>query len=356
MNDARDVNEAHELRQELAVRDALSRATGNAARAGAGTEILILKKKLDQLARKFFGKKSEQLDPQQLQMLFQELEAPGPAEGKESGPQALEAQLVRPRPAPRPRRTRRFSLPEHLPVVEEIIEPPQVQACPEAWRRIGEEVSERLDYEPARFFRRRTVRPKYVSRANSELAPIVASLAPCLLERSLVTPAVLALILVGKYCDHLPLYRQEAMYWRQHEVLLSRQLLALWVGMAANWLRLIYEQLRREVMAEGYVQIDETPIRYLEPGHGQTKLGYLWVCHQPGGDTVYHWQTSRAAACLEKIVPVDFGGFIQSDGYQAYVAFVRALAAKRPSNRPVAWAHPATTFSRPARKRPKRRA
>jgi transposase len=325
MNDAREA----QLLQELAARDALLTERDallvqrETQLARAQQEIEVLKKKLDQLARKFFGKKSEQLDPQQLQMLFQELEAPGPAEGKESGPQALEAPLVRPRSAPRPRRARTLSLPEHLPVVEEIIEPPQVQARPEAWRRIGEEVSERLDYEPARFFRRRTVRPKYVSRENSELAPIVASLAPCLLERSLATPAVLALILVSKYCDHLPLYRQEAIYWRQHQVLLSRQLMALWVGLAAHWLRLIYEQLRQEVMSQGYVQIDETPIRYLEPGHGQTKLGYLWVCHQPGGDTVYFWQTSRAAECLEKIVPVDFAGRIQCDGYPGYDAFAR---------------------------------
>jgi hypothetical protein len=93
--------------------------------------------------------------------------------------------------------------------------------------------------------------------------------------------------------------------------------------MAADWLRLIYEHVRQEVLAGGYVQIDETPIRYLEPGHGQTKLGYLWTCHQPGGDTVYHWATSRAAECLQKIVPVDFGGYIQCDGYRAYDAFAR---------------------------------
>jgi hypothetical protein len=77
-------------------------------------------------------------------------------------------------------------------------------------------------------------------------------------------------------------------------------------------------------MSGGYVQIDETPIRYLEPGHGKAKLGYLWTCRQPRGDTVYHWETSRAADCLKKIVPVDFEGFIQCDGYRAYDAFVRA--------------------------------
>jgi hypothetical protein len=100
-----------------------------------------------------------------------------------------------------------------------------------------------------------------------------------------------------------------------------------WVGHAADWLRLIYEEIRSDVLATGYAQIDETPIRYLEPGHGQTKLGYLWTCHRPGGDSFFTWQTSRAAACLEKIVPVDFTGTIQCDGYTAYDAFARRRPA-----------------------------
>ena len=133
----------------------------------------------------------------------------------------------------------------------------------------------------------------------------------------------MAQILVAKYCDHLPLYRQESIYRTRHGVTLSRQTMAEWVGVAADWLRLLYQEIRAGVLEGGYVQIDETPIRYLVPGHGQTKLGYLWTCHRPGADAVYTWQTSRAAACLEKIVPVDFTGVIQCDGYAAYDAFAR---------------------------------
>jgi hypothetical protein len=98
-------------------------------------------------------------------------------------------------------------------------------------------------------------------------------------------------------------------------------LLAQWIGVAADWLQLSYEEIRTGVMAKRYVQIDETPIRYLDPGHGKTKLGYLWTCHQPGGETVYSWHISRAASCLEKIVPADFAGTIQCDGYAGYDAF-----------------------------------
>jgi transposase len=313
-----------DLLQQLAERDARLAAQEKQL-AEAKQEIVLLRQKLDALARRLFGKKSEQLDPKQLQLLFQTLDAPGPAEGKESGPQGSEVEAARPpKTSPRPPRKRTLRLPENLPVVEEVLLPAPVQACPEAWRKIGEEVSERLDYEPAKFFRRRTVRPKFVRRAEPEAAPVIAALPACLLERSLVTPAVLALIVVSKYCDHTPLYRQESIYWTRHQIWISRQRMAQWMGLAAEWLRMIYHHIREEVFADGYVQVDETPIRYLAPGHGQTKLGYLWTCNRPRREVVYFWQTSRAAACLEKIIPLEFQGRVQCDGYTAYDAFARS--------------------------------
>ena len=129
--------------------------------------------------------------------------------------------------------------------------------------------------------------------------------------------------MVSKYCDHLPLYRQESIYWSRHQVWLPRQTMAEWVGLAADWLKPIYRQIREDVLGSGYVQIDETPIRYLEPGHGKTKLGYLWTYGAPRQDVVFHWETSRAAKCLENIIPGDFSGTLQSDGYQAYRSFAR---------------------------------
>jgi transposase len=215
-------------------------------------------------------------------------------------------------------------LPDHLPVIEEVIDPEPVKASPQQWRRIGEEVSERLDYEPARFLRRRTVRPKYVRRGELDAVPVIAPLPDSLLERSVVTPGLLAQIIVSKYCDHLPLYRQESIYWSRHEVWLPRQTMAEWVGLGAEWLKPIYRQIREEVLEGGYVQIDETPIRYLEPGHGKTKLGYLWTYGAPRDDVVFHWETSRAATCLDNIIPGDFSGTLQSDGYQAYRSFARS--------------------------------
>jgi transposase len=127
--------------------------------------------------------------------------------------------------------------------------------------------------------------------------------------------------MVGKYCDHLPLYRQEQIYRQRHGVHLPRQSLTRWVELAAQWLKPIYEQIRTGVMGGGYVQVDETPVDYLEPGHGKTKQGYLWTCSRPGGDVFYRWETSRAAACLNNIIPVHFTGTMQCDGYSAYRSF-----------------------------------
>ena len=104
--------------------------------------------------------------------------------------------------------------------------------------------------------------------------------------------------------------------------------MAEWVGLAAEWLKPIYQQIQQGILKQGYVQVDETPIRYLAPGHGRTRLGYLWTCGVPRGDVVFHWETSRAAACLDNIIPADFSGTIQCDGYEAYDCFARRRGKK----------------------------
>jgi transposase len=320
--------EAELLQQQLQEKDAqialrdrqLEQAMGELAHANR--EIKLLREKIDALVRRLFGAKSEKLDPEQLLLLLQGFEPPGKA------PEPVAAEAPRRSTVPSAPRERAPRLPEHLPVIEEVIDPEPVKAAPEQWRRIGEEVSERLDFEPARFLCRRTVRPTYVRRAALDAAPLTAPLPPSLLERSIVAPGVLAQIVTAKYCDHLPLYRQESIYWTRHQVWLPRQTMAQWVGLAADWLKPIYEEIRAHVLDEGYVQIDETPIRYLAPGHGKTKLGYLWACNKPRGDVVFHWATTRAASCLEKIIPGDFSGKIQCDGYEAYDCFAKGRSEK----------------------------
>jgi len=282
-------------------------------------ENTLLRQKVDSLVRRVFGASSERLDRAQLELLLQlpkssAPESPGPV-----------PERILP-PVSRPRRDRTPRLPEHLPVIEEVIEPEPVKVQPEKWRCIGQEVSEQLDYEPARFLRRRTIRKKYVHRIKLEVAPVIAPLPERLQDRSLPAPGLLAQILVAKYCDHLPLYRQEQIFARRHQVHLPRQTLARWVELAADWLQPVYETIRTGVLAGGYVQVDETPVNYLEPGHGRTKQGYFWTASRPQGDVFFRWETSRATACLDQVVPPTFTGTLQSDGYPAYRTFVNGHA------------------------------
>ncbi len=309
--DATLPNEMHALRELV--------STLQSALAAVQAENKLLRQKLDALARRLFGVSSEALDPAQLQLLLSlpELAAqpventPAPAVVERSKPVAV-------------RKDRAPRLPDHLPVVEEVIDPEPVKAQPEQWRCIGQEVSEQLDYEPGRFLRRRTVRRKYVHRTEVDTTPIIAPLPECLQERGLAAPGLLAHVIVSKFCDHLPLYRQEQIFAQRYKVNLPRQTLARWMELAAEWLRPIYESIRTGVMAGGYVQVDETPIDYLAPGNGKTSQGYLWTGSRPGGDVFFHWATSRAAACLENLIPADFHGTIQCDGYSAYRAFAKA--------------------------------
>jgi transposase len=280
-------------------------------------ENALLRQKLDLLIRKLFGAQSEKLDPAQLLLLLQ---------GFDDGPKAPEPvaeEAPRRSTDPSPPRERRPRLPEHLPVVEEVLDPAPVKERPEAWRCIGEEISEPLDYEPARFLRRRLIRRKYVRRGEVDAVPVIAPLPEGLQERCLAAPGLLTQILISKYCDHLPLYRQEQIYRRRHGVYLPRQSMARWAGLAADWLRPIYEQMRTGILAGGYIQVDETPVCYLAPGHGKTKQGYLWAYSRPGGDVLFDWQTSRAASCLDNIIAADFSGTLQCGGYSAYPTFAQ---------------------------------
>jgi transposase len=273
----------------------------------------LLRQKIDALVRRVFGSSSEQVDRKQLELLLQLAASATPAE-----PVTV---VAKPEVKVQSRKARAPRLPEHLPVIEEVIEPEPVKQQPDQWRCIGQEVSEQLDFEPARFLRRRIIRKKYVSRTEVDAPPVIAPLPERLLDRSLPAPGLLAHILVSKYCDHLPLYRQEQIYAQRHQVQISRQSLARWVELAADWLKPIYEQIRTGVMAGGYVQVDETPIDYLEPGNGKTRQGYLWTGSRPQADVFFHWETSRATACLDNVIPSTFTGTIQCDGYAAYRAF-----------------------------------
>jgi transposase len=278
-------------------------------------EIQFLNDKVKYLLKQLFGAKSEKIDPNQLTLLFEAQAQLAAAE--ESVLETEEAQPARRRAKRRPLAER---LPEDLPVETVVIEPAEVQADPAAYRKIGEEVLVELDLVPARFFRRRIVRPKYVKLADRDQPPVMAPAPKRIIENSFASAGLLTAVLLGKYADHLPLYRQEQIFRSRHGVEISRKTMCDWVWSLAHQLAMIYESLRAEIRSSGYLQADETPVPFQNPGNGKCGTGHLWTYRAAERGVLFEWFPSRAADCLAKMLSL-FRGQLQSDGYAAYEGF-----------------------------------
>jgi len=316
-------------------------------------ENALLKQKVNLLVKRIFGAGSEKMDPKQLELLLE-----GASPGKPCEPELAAEAMRRSKQESTPseskeRKPKAPRLPEHLPCVEEIVDPLPVQAEPQAWRFIGEEVSEQLDYEPARFLRRRLIRRKYIKRGEMDAVPVIAPLPPVLQERCIAAPGLLAQVIVARYCDHLPFHRQEQIFSTRHQVKLHRQTLGRWADMCADSLGLIYREINAGVVGCGYIQMDETPVEYLAPGNGKTETGYFWVCNRPGGNVVFHWHASRAANCVEKIIPGDFRGVIQCDGYAGYRSFAASREREGRIQLAACYAHARRKFIEAAEQAPR---
>ncbi len=272
----------------------------------------LLRLKVDALVRRVFGGgQSEKLSSDQLEMFGDEPSGQSTAcVDKAAATQAMKK--------PRKHKLRRPRYPEHLPVVEEILDPEPVKANSSLYRQIGAEISEQLDYEPGRFFLRKQIRRTWVKRNAPDAVPVTAPLPPKLLDRGFLAPGLLAHIVIGKYADHLPLYRQEQIFKQRYDVHLGRNTLCRAVELVAGWLQPIARRMFENQLAGGYVQLDETPVRYLGKYPGKTSKGYLWVCNAPRGDTVFHWATGRGYDHLQRWLPADFNCIIQTDEYRPY--------------------------------------
>jgi transposase len=308
----------------------------------------LLRQKLDLVIRKLFGSSSEKLDPAQLELLLADDPSKKPAAAGDTGVPAAEDPGNIPASRTAARIGRKPRVPDHLPVEETILDPEPVKACPEAWRWIGSETSDQLDYQPGKFLCRRLVRRKYVRVADRDAPPIIAPLPAGLQDGCLATPALIAEIVVNKYAWHQPLYRQESLFTHRHGVAIPRQTMMNWEALAADWLRPLHQLLRTSLLTSGYLQVDETPVRYLEPGHGKTKTGYFWVYRAGDGTLLYDWRPSRAHDCLDHVLrlerhgeePLAFEGILQSDGYAAYETYRRLAAARgQPIELAACWAH-----------------
>src|ERR1022692_3736157 len=239
------------------------------------SEIAHLKLLLSQLRRMQFGRKSEKLERQieQLELRLEDLQK---VEAAEDAP-AVEVSSSEPSPDTSAANVkRRRPLPEHLPRKTQT-HVPKHSACPDCGgelRKLGEDVSEVLEYVPACFHVIRHVRPKLSCGCCERIVQAPAPSRP--IARGLAGPGLLAHVLISKYADHLPLYRQCEIYARQG-VELERSTLADWVGGSSELLDPLVEALRRYVMAAGKLHADDTPVPVLAPGNGKTKTGRLWT-------------------------------------------------------------------------------
>ena len=283
-------------------------------------EVTLLRQKLDALARRMFGKRSEQLNPDQLVMLLGGLE-----EETEATPEEEDSsqKLVSTRKGSRSGR-QSIRTPENLEVVEERIVPDCVQAEPEKYQQIGQEENKRLDYQPGKFFWKKTVRLKFVRRGQRDLPPIIA---PAPLELSLggkASPGLLAYLLVSRFCDHQPYYRQQQLFARQNDVWISRQQMVEWTAQGAHQLGRVVDVMREDLRKRAYLQVDETPVRYQDRERaGPCPHGWLWVGLDPGQAVVFHWDRSRGSKGLEKLIGKEYHGLLGVDGHSAYRAYVQ---------------------------------
>ena len=228
---------------------------------------------IKELQRHRFGRRAESLPEEQLQLGLEEaeqVEAAGQAETEGEASAERKTRAAR-------RRANRGALPAHLPRIETVVDVASMicPGCSGTLHRIGEDVAERLDIVPAQFRVLVVRRPKYACRSCEDV--VVQAAAPArLIEGGLPTEATVAQVLVSKYADHLPLYRQAQIYARQG-VNLDRSTLADWVGRAAFLLRPVHERLLDRLKASSKLFADETTAPVLDPGRGRTKTGQLWA-------------------------------------------------------------------------------
>ncbi len=275
------------------------------------------------LRRQLFGVKADQLTPEQeaqitalQQDVVEAAERPGPASDEVLADERRER--------PRHRRRPRQDLPVALDT-ETITLEPETTTCPccgEALRRIGEEVTEETDLIPAKLIRRRIVRPKYACRCG-EAGVAIAPLPPRLIPQSTLGLGLAVHILLTRYDDHLSFYRLEQQFDERHGVRVPRQQMVQWVEHLAGWLRPIYDAMWRDVLASGYVQVDETPVRVLDPDvTGHAPRGYLWFYGATGGDVLLDFDRRRSLAPVQQRLQ-GFTGTIQTDAYEVYQALAR---------------------------------
>jgi len=277
------------------------------------SEIDILKHQLAQLQRMLFGQKRERFI------------GPGPDQGvlfefpEEKAPEKETEELTYTRTRPKKEKTHplRAPLPSHLPRREEIINPDNI---PENAKKIGQSITEILEYEPANIYVRKIIRPKYVVETSDEQTQIAIAPLPLLpIPKGNAGASILAHIIVSKFVDHLPWFRQSKMLKRQN-IYISDSTLGGWGNnITENQLSRLWEVMKVKIVEADYLMVDETPIPVLtEDKPGATHQGYHWVyCSPVERMAVFDYRHSRGREGPKSFLE-NFKGYLQTDGYTAY--------------------------------------
>ena len=299
-------------------------------------EIEALKLQILQLRRLQFGKRSEKREQQieQLELWVEQLESAAAQRSCELAEQGAATPAV---DAAKPRRV----FPAHLPRETNTIMP-RDEACPDcggALTHLGEDVSEMLELEPVRFKVIRHVRPKLACTRCDTIVQAPAPARP--IDRGMAGPGLLAHVLVGKFADHVPLYRQAEIYAREG-VELDRTLLAQWVGNTAAVLAPLTDALRKHVFAADVVHADDTPLPVLAPGRGTTKTGRLWTyvrderpCAGEAAPAVWFAYSPDRKGENPQAHLKDFAGIMHADGYAGFAKLYEGGQVREAA----CWAH-----------------
>ncbi len=295
------------------------------------TQIKELQAQLAWFKNKIFGKRSEKIDPKQL-LLFNELQAQLEALQKEYEGKEETEEITYTRKKGHGRKP----LPDNLPTedVEYPLEDSDCPCCGDAMRRIGEEVTEELDYHPGSLFKRRHIRPKYACRQCEEGVHI-APMPPRPIDKGLPGPGLLAHVLTSKYADHTPLNRLQGML-RRHGVDISVSTMCDWVGRMADLLMPVYTGLKSQLLAGRQIQSDATGVPYLQGSEkGQTANGYLWtyLCESTRL-VLYDFTTSQGRTGPSRFLQ-GFSGTLLTDGHASYNEIVETASLIRAG----CWSH-----------------
>ncbi len=278
--------------------------------------ITNLQQELANLKRLIFGSKNERFIPAESAPSQLSLDMQAEAVAACSVTKAQKIEYIRNTTQITKEHPGRTKLPEHLERREIIIEPAEVT---EGCKKIGEEVTEELEYEPGKLFVNRYVRPKYVQANNQGI--IISPMVDRPLPKAIVGPGLLAQIIIDKYVDHLPLYRQMERFKRE-SINIPYSTIGDWIKNGCALIDPLYEALKKLILQSSYLHADESPIKVLDKDKkGSTHRGYYWVYHNSmEGLVLFDYQEGRGREGPQQMLK-DFKGYLQTDGYAVYDSF-----------------------------------